>query len=29
MDVYRGKTTLEYTIADGVKKDSCVIFKNN
>lgn len=27
MDVYRGKTTLEYTIRDGVKTDSVVIFK--
>lgn len=27
MDVYQGKTTLEYTIVDGVKVDSCVIFK--
>lgn len=27
MDVYQGKTTLEYTVVDGVKVDSCVIFK--
>lgn len=27
MDVYQGKTTLEYTIRDGVKTDSVVIFK--
>lgn len=27
MDVYRGKTTLEHTIVDGEKVDSCVIFK--
>lgn len=27
MDVYQGKTTLEYTIVDGVKVDSCVIWK--
>lgn len=28
MDVYQGKTTLEYKIVDGVKIDSIVIFKN-
>lgn len=28
MDVYQGKTTLEYKIVDGVKTDSMVIFKN-
>lgn len=27
MDVYQGKTTLKYTIIDGVKVDSCVVFK--
>lgn len=27
MDVYQGKTTLEYTIRDGVKVDSIVVFK--
>lgn len=27
MDVYQGKTTLEYTVVDGVKVDSCVVFK--
>lgn len=27
MDVYAGKTTLQYTIVDGVKKDSVVVFK--
>lgn len=27
MDVYNGKTTLEYTIVDGVVKDSTVIWK--
>lgn len=27
MDVYQGNTTLEYTVVDGVKVDSCVIFK--
>lgn len=29
MDVYQGKTTLEYTIRDSVKVDSIVIFKNS
>lgn len=29
MDVYQGKTTLEYTIVDGVKADSTVVWKNN
>lgn len=28
MDVYRGKTTLEYTVRDGVKIDSVVVWKN-
>lgn len=28
IDVYRGKTTLEYTIRDGVKIDSVVVFNN-
>ena len=28
MDVYQGKTTLQYTIVDGVKVDSVVVFKN-
>ena len=27
MDVYQGKTTLEYKVVDGVKADSVVIFK--
>ena len=27
MDVYQGKNTLEYTIRDGVKVDSVVVFK--
>lgn len=27
MDVYQGKATLEYTVVDGVKVDSCEIFK--
>lgn len=29
MDVYRGKTTLEYTIRDGIKIDSIVVFKDS
>lgn len=29
LDVYQGKTILEYTIRDGVKIDSIVIFKEN
>ena len=28
MDVYQGKTTLEYKVVDGVKTDSMVIKKN-
>ena len=28
MDVYQGKTTLEYKMVDDVKTDSMVIFKN-
>lgn len=28
MDVYQGKTTLEYKMVDSVKTDSMVIFKN-
>lgn len=27
MDVYQGKTTLKYTIVDGIKTDSVVIYK--
>lgn len=27
MDVYQGKTTLEYKVVDGVKVDSVVVFK--
>lgn len=27
MDVYQGKTTLKYEIVNGVKVDSCVIWK--
>lgn len=29
MDVYRGKTTLKYTIVDGIKTDSCVVWKSD
>jgi hypothetical protein len=29
MDVYQGKTTLEYTIRDGEIIDSVVVFKEN
>ncbi len=29
IDVYQDKTTLEYTIRDGVKIDSVVVFKDN
>lgn len=29
IDVYQGKTTLEYTIIDGIKVDSVVVFKEN
>ena len=29
MDVYQGKTTLQYTIVDGAKIDSVVVFKKN
>lgn len=29
IDVYQGKTTLEYTIRDGVKVDSVVVWKEN
>lgn len=28
MDVYQGKTTLEYTVKDGVVTDSVVVFKD-
>ena len=27
IDVYKGKTTLKYTIVDGVVTDSVVVFK--
>lgn len=29
MDVYQGKTTLEYKVVDNIKVDSVVVFKNN
>lgn len=29
MDVYQGKTTLEYKVVDSVKVDSVVIFKTD
>lgn len=29
IDVYQGKTTIEYTIRDGVKVDSIIVFKEN
>ena len=28
MEVYRGNTTMQYSIVDSVKVDSCVIFLN-
>lgn len=28
IEVYQGKTTLEYTVKDGVKTDSIVVYKN-
>ena len=28
IEVYQGKTTLEYRIVDGVVIDSCVVYKN-
>ena len=28
MDVYQDKTTIEYTIRDGVKVDSVVVWKS-
>jgi hypothetical protein len=27
MDVYQGKTILEYTVVDGIKVDSTVVWK--
>lgn len=29
IEVYQGKTTLEYTIIDNVKTDSVVVYKNH
>ncbi len=29
MDVYRGKTTLEYTVINGIKTDSTVIWNKD
>ena len=29
IEVYQGKTTLEYTIIDNIKTDSVVVYKNN
>jgi len=29
MDVYQKKTTLEYTVKDGIKLDSIVVYKGN
>lgn len=29
IDVYQGKTTIKYTIRNGVKVDSVVVFKDN
>ena len=29
LDVYQGKTTLEYKVVDGIKIDSIVIFKDS
>ena len=29
MDVYQGKTTMQYTVVDGMKIDSCVVYKKN
>ena len=28
IEVYQGKTTLEYTVKDGVKVDSVVVYRN-
>ena len=28
MDVYQGKTTLQYKVIDGEKVDSCVVWRN-
>ena len=29
MDVYQGKTAVQYTVVDGAKVDSCVVYKKN
>lgn len=29
MDVYQGKTAIQYTVVDGVKVDSCVVYRKN
>lgn len=29
MDVYQGKTTLEYKVVDGIKIDSIVVFRDS
>ena len=29
MDVYQGKTTLKYTVVNGIKTDSTVIYNRN
>ena len=29
MDVYKGKTTLEYKVVDGMKIDSIVVFRDS
>ena len=29
IEVYQGKTTLQYTIIDGIKTDSIVVYKIN
>ena len=29
MDVYQGKTAVQYTVVDGMKVDSCVVYKKN
>lgn len=29
IDVYQGKTTLEYKVVDGIKNDSIVVFRDS
>ena len=29
MDVYQNKTAIQYTVVDGMKVDSCVVYKKN